>query len=146
MGEAFHFNRWDHNEISFASQQFLSNVSSYRIARKLRRSKSSVENKLIHAGLLVRTPRVKMERSVHKPKLKAVEKLKIPRIFLDTSLMPPKPGPETRGVSVLDATKYQCRWPIDGIGSDGMPRCCGAEAAHKVYCHDHAVLCYPGFK
>lgn len=45
------------------------------------------------------------------------------------------------GISLMQAGKGQCRWPLDGRGADGNPRCCGQKQAsdHASYCSQHTI-------
>ena len=46
-------------------------------------------------------------------------------------------------MSLLKAANEHCRWPIDGRGKDGMPRCCGAVAEVSYpYCVEHARIAF----
>lgn len=47
------------------------------------------------------------------------------------------------GMSLLMAGSQHCRWPLDGHGQDGMPRCCGDQTiGDGSYCADHARKAY----
>lgn len=50
-----------------------------------------------------------------------------------------------KGMSLAEAPLASCRWPFDGNGSDGLPRCCGAArmGIEHPYCPDHARIAYP---
>jgi len=49
------------------------------------------------------------------------------------------------GISLFLAGARNCRWPLDGLGADGMPRCCGNEMhSDGPYCVDHARRAYNG--
>ncbi|MDE1901500.1 MAG: hypothetical protein KGI37_07650 [Alphaproteobacteria bacterium] len=51
------------------------------------------------------------------------------------------------GISLMDAGAPHCRWPYDGKGRDGNPRCCGAaRAAASIYCVAHAQRAYTAKK
>lgn len=47
---------------------------------------------------------------------------------------------EVTTVSLVHVNSTQCRWPLDGNGKDGFPRCCGRETGGVVYCPDHTTL------
>jgi hypothetical protein len=51
--------------------------------------------------------------------------------------------PPVKSISLLHVGNHQCRWPLDGRGADGLPRCCGEVRERGLsYCAEHSARAY----
>jgi GcrA cell cycle regulator len=123
---------------------FATNMTANAIAREL-------GNGLTKNAVIGRAHRLKLP-SKKRPSAAPVEKTerasgrprdRVVHIFNGANIAPLKTdgfkaGFFGQGVSLLAVRPDQCRWPLDGLGLDGKPRCCGEKIIEGTsYCARH---------
>jgi hypothetical protein len=98
------------------------------------------KNSVIGRARVLRIPCKKRKNTAAvEQKHRSVEKIRDRSVTIVPIVRAPiKPVPVEFGVSLLSASPHQCRWPLEGFGSDGMPRCCGEKSVDGTpYCVLH---------